>query len=126
MLEHPNEDVAMAALGALAEHGVSDEHTPKHVASVLDRTRRRTMRLAAVHTIAQSRGEARAVSAALVAERLRRCTNLQTGEDAELALGLARGLFALAPEEAEQIIDQTARTWPPELRARAVKADIAQ
>ncbi|MBX3262849.1 MAG: serine/threonine protein kinase [Labilithrix sp.] len=123
LLEHPNEDVAVAALGALAELGVADEHTPRFVAALLDRARRRTMRLAAVRTITQARGEARAVSAAILADRLRRCTQLETTDDAEVALGLARGLAALAPERAAAVIDQAARGWPPDLRARAARLE---
>ncbi len=123
LLDHPDENVAIAALDALAELGVSDEHTPRRVALVLDRSRRRSMRLAAVRTITHARGDARSVSAALLAERLRRCTHLQTTDDAELALGLARGLHALAPEHAVELVDQAARSWPAEVRARAVRSD---
>jgi eukaryotic-like serine/threonine-protein kinase len=123
LLEHPNEDIAIAALGALNELGVADEHTPRRVAHVLDRARRRTMRLAAVRAIAHARGDARPISAALIAERLRQCAHLQTTDDAEVALGLARGLFVLAPDRAEQIVDQAAKTWPADLRARAVRPE---
>ena len=123
LLEHPSEDVAIAALGALAELGVSDEHTPKRVAMVLDRARRGSMRMAAVRTIANARGDARPISAALLAERLRRCTHLQTTEDAEIALGLARGLHALAPDHASELVNQAAQDWPAEVRARAVRPE---
>ncbi len=121
LLEHPDDDVAIAALDALAALGVADEHTPKRVASMLDGARRRTMRLAAVRTITQAHGSARPISAALLAERLGRLTHLGTTDDAEVALGLARGLFALAPERAVEVVDQAARSWPPELRARALR-----
>ncbi|MBX3204279.1 MAG: serine/threonine protein kinase [Labilithrix sp.] len=123
LLEHASEEVGIAALGALAELGVADPHTPRFVATVLDRASRRTMRLAAVRTITQARGEARPVSAALIAERLRRCTHLQTIDDAEVALGLARGLVALAPEHAAEVIGEASRSWPPDLRARAARPE---
>ncbi|MDF2695095.1 MAG: serine/threonine protein kinase [Labilithrix sp.] len=123
LLDHPDEDVAIAALGALAELGVSDEYTPRRIATVLDHTRRRSMRLAAVRTITQARGDARPISAALLAERLRQFMHLETTDDAEVALGLARGLLALAPDQAEQVIDQAAKAWPADLRARAVRSE---
>jgi hypothetical protein len=121
LLEHANEDVAIAALCALGELGVLDEHTPRRVAGVLDRAKRRSMRLAAVRTITNARGEARCVSAGLLEERLRLCVDLQTADDAEVALGLARGLLALAPDRAaaQQVLDETAKRWPADLRARA-------
>ena len=123
LLEHPVEDVAVAALGALAELGITDEHTPRLIATILDRARQRNMRLGAVRAMMQARGDARPVSAGLLAERLRRCTYLATTDDVELAFGLARGLLVLAPEHARQILDHAAQGWPPDLRARAAKLE---
>jgi len=123
LLEHPAEDVALAALAALAELGITDEHTPRLIATILDRARRRNMRLGAVRAMMQARGDARHVSAGLLAERLRRCTHLATTDDVELAFGLARGLLVLAPEHARQILDHATQGWPPDLRARAARLE---
>src|SRR5262249_52500373 len=101
--------------------GIDDEHTPRRIAGVLDRAQGRSTRLAAVQTLARARGPARVVSTAILGERLRLSSSPRTTEEAEIAITLARGLLAIAPDRsaAERTIAETSKTWPAELRARA-------
>jgi serine/threonine protein kinase len=120
LIEHADEAVAIASLRALAEIGISDAHTPRRIATVLDRSPRRSTRLAAVSTLSRGRGEARRVAAGLLEERLRATKVPATPEDADVALGLARGLLLVATDKgaAEVTLGETTKAWPDELRAR--------
>lgn len=116
LVEHPNENVAVAAMDALAELGIFDEHTPRRLATIFDRAPRGSLRLAATRALAKSRGEARRVSAALLEARLRGATYPTTG-GGDVLLALARAFVALAVDRAaaERLVQEVAQAWPPEL-----------
>jgi serine/threonine-protein kinase len=119
LVEHSDEDVAIAAMGGLVELGIYDEHTPRRIASVLDRSSRKAIRLAALRTMAHSKGEARRVAEALLEARLRALRPM-TPDEADVALYFARGLLSVASDRAatQRTIDEVSRTWPRELVAR--------
>jgi eukaryotic-like serine/threonine-protein kinase len=125
LLEHPSEDVAIAAMDGLAALGVTDEHTTRRIVSVLDKAPQWVVRRSAVRTLARARGEARPLSTMLLEERLRRVGTPLTAEDAEIAVDLARALMTIAHDRsaAEQAVIESSMTWPPELRTRAQAAE---
>jgi serine/threonine-protein kinase len=116
LLDHPDPEVAIAALHGLAELGIPDEHTARRVATMLDRTRPPALRVAAVRALTQARGDVRAPCAMSFEGRLREL-GVPGPEEGDVAIALARGLVALDPE-AEPRVAEIARGWPAAVRAR--------
>jgi len=121
LVEHPSEDVAVAAMGALAQLGISDEHTPRRLAIILDRAQRGSLRVAAARALAKSHGEARRIATALLEARLRQASYPTTG-GGDVLLALARAFVTVAPDRAaaERLVQEVAKNWPPELRQSSV------
>lgn len=121
LLEHPSEEVVIAAMNALCELGIHDEYSPRRLASILDQSALKATRIAAVRAIAHAKGEqARGAASVLVAARLEASKNPKTTEEAEVALLLARTLLivALDRDAARDLVDAATHHWPPEMRSR--------
>ena len=127
LIDHDNDEVVVAALSALTDLGVSDTHTPRHIATVLDRRRSRAVVHAALRALQLARGDARSAANRLIGDRLERMTELRTVDDAELAIGLVRAAFVLTADRsaAERIFDEVSRSWPADVKNRARAAATA-
>ncbi len=121
LLDHPDEAVALAAVGAILQLGIADAHTPRHIRGVLERALHPALRLAATRSLAEARGEARGIACEIVLELLRLLPPPATQEEAELGLALSAALFVLAVDRAaaEHALAGLTHYWPASVRARA-------
>ncbi len=124
LLEHPDPKVTVAALGSLGELGITDEHTPKRLAQIFDRSDQRSVRLAIIRAMVQTRGDARRLGVELLQERLRLARFLQTTDEVEIGIHLARTLLTIGDDPAamKALVDECSLDWPKDVRAKMSEA----